>query len=164
MGTLALHSDSRRWRKAKSTILAGLCCTAAVATVAPLALVLYHILQQGISAINWDFFTKLPAPVGEPGGGMANAIVGTIELLALASAIGIPVGVLGGVYLSEYGTVRVNWFLRFAADVVNGVPSIIWGVVVYGLLVRNNLPFPVWDETGLHVVWKRGFSAYAGGL
>jgi phosphate transport system permease protein len=164
MDTLALHSDRRRWRKAKSTLVAGLCLTAAVATVAPLALVLFHLLQQGISAINWDFFTKLPKPVGEPGGGMANAIVGTIELLALASAIGIPVGVLGGVYLSEYGSTRVNWVLRFAADVVNGVPSIIWGVVVYGLMVRNILPFPVWDETGLHVVWKRGFSAYAGGL
>jgi phosphate transport system permease protein len=78
--------------------------------------------------------------------------------------IGIPVGVLGGVFLSEYGSGRVNWVLRFAADVVNGVPSIIWGVVVYGLMVRNVLPFPVWDDTGLHLVWKRGFSAYAGGL
>jgi phosphate transport system permease protein len=87
-----------------------------------------------------------------------------VQLLLLASLIGIPIGVLGGVYLSEYGTLRINWVLRFAADVVNGVPSIIWGVVVWGLLVRSELPYPVWDSSGLHVVWKRGFSAYAGGL
>src|SRR5947199_822399 len=79
---------------------------------------------------------------------MVNAIVGSLKLLALAAAIGIPVGVLGGVYLAEYGKARVNWMLRFVADVLNGVPSITWGIVVYGLAV---LPF-------------KGFSAYAGGL
>src|SRR5204863_88539 len=97
---------------------------------------------------NWDFFTKLPTPVGTPGGGMVNAIVGSLELLAFASIIGIPIGVLGGVYLGEYGSARVNSVLRFIADVLNGVPSITWGVVVYGLVV-------------LHF---KGFSAYAGGL
>ena len=106
------------------------------------------MVKSGIGAVNLDFFTKLPKPVGTPGGGMANAIVGTLELLALASVIGIPVGVLGGVYLAEYGTARVNWVLRFIADVLNGVPSIIWGVVVYGLVVLR----------------FKSFSAYAGGL
>jgi phosphate transport system permease protein len=157
-------SERRGWRKAKSMIVAGLCLTAAVATVAPLALVLWHLLEQGFSSINWQFFTELPKPVGEKGGGMANAIGGTLVLLGLASAMGIPVGVLGGLFLSEYGTPRVNWLFRFAADVVNGVPSIIWGVVVWRLMVRSELPYPVWHDAGIHLVWKRGFSAYAGGI
>ena len=106
------------------------------------------MLISGIGAVNFEFFTNLPKPVGAPGGGMANAIVGTLELLALASIIGIPVGVLGGIFLTEYGTARVNAVLRFIADVLNGVPSIIWGVVVYGLIVLR----------------FKSFSAYAGGL
>ena len=101
-----------------------------------------------MGAVNLEFFTHLPKPVGVPGGGMANAIVGTLELLALASIIGIPVGVLGGIFLAEYGTARVNGVLRFIADVLNGVPSIIWGVVVYGLIVLR----------------FKSFSTYAGGL
>jgi len=116
--------------------------------IAPLGLVFFHLLVNGASSVNWDFFVHLPKPVGEAGGGMVNAIVGSLELLALASVIGIPVGMLGGVYLAEYGTARVNWVLRFAADVLNGVPSITWGVVVYGLVVLR----------------FKGFSAYAGGL
>ena len=116
--------------------------------IAPLGLVFFHLLVNGASSVNWDFFTKLPTPVGEAGGGMANAIVGSLELLALAAAIGIPVGVLGGVYLAEYGSARINCVLRFLADVLNGVPSITWGVVVYGLVVLR----------------FKGFSAYAGGL
>jgi phosphate transport system permease protein len=116
--------------------------------IAPLGLVFFHLLVNGASSVNWDFFTKLPTPVGAPGGGMVNAIVGSLELLALAATIGIPVGVLGGVYLGEYGSARVNSVLRFIADVLNGVPSITWGVVVYGLVVLR----------------FKGFSAYAGGL
>jgi phosphate transport system permease protein len=160
--TASAHRHS--WRKFKSALAATVCVVAALATAAPLALVLVHLVREGFAAISWDFFTKLPKPVGEPGGGVANAIVGTLELLAIASLIGIPVGVLGGVYLSEYGNSRVNWGLRFAADVVNAVPSIIWGVVAWGLLVTNVLPYPVWDDQGFHLVWKRGFSAYAGGF
>ena len=116
--------------------------------ITPLALVFFHLVVNGASSLNWDFFTKLPGPVGAAGGGMANAIVGSLELLALAGAIGIPVGVLGGVYLAEYGSARINSVLRFLADVLNGVPSITWGVVVYGLVVLR----------------FKGFSAYAGGL
>src|SRR5881392_4271152 len=102
----------------------------------------------GAGAINWDFFTQLPKPVGVHGGGMVNAIVGSLELLALASVIGIPVGVLGGVYLAEYGSARINSVLRFMGDVLNGIPSITWGVVVYGLVVLR----------------FKSFSALAGGL
>ncbi len=123
-----------------------LICAALV--IAPLALVFFHLVREGAGALNWNFLTKLPVPVGEVGGGMANAIVGSLILLALASAIGVPVGVLGGVYLSEYGTDRLNWLLRFFGDVLNGVPSIIWGVVVYGLIVQRT----------------KTFSAYAGGV
>lgn len=122
-------------------------CACALLVVVPMALVFFHVVKSGIGAVNWSFFTQLPKPVGEPGGGMANAIVGTLELLALASLLGVPVGVLGGIFLSEYGTLRLNWWIRFTADVLNGVPSIIWGMVVYGLMV---LPM-------------KGFSAWAGG-
>src|SRR6266704_575285 len=127
------------WRKLKNLVMQSVSAMCAVIAIAPLILVFGYLIRAGITSINWDFFTKLPKPVGEPGGGMANAIVGTIELLALAAAIGIPVGVLGGVFLSEYGNARVNWVLRFAADVVNGVPSIIWGVVAWGLMVTREL-------------------------
>src|SRR4029453_13977548 len=115
----------------------------AVLVIAPLALVFSHLLVNGASSVNWDFFTHLPKPVGEAGGGMVNAIVGSLELLAIAAMIGIPIGGLGGVYLAEYGTARVNWVLRFVADVLNGVPSITWGVVVYGLLFLGLIGFLV---------------------
>jgi len=139
---------NHRWRKIKSALASVFCCVAAILVAAPLALVFFHLLRNGASSINWSFFTELPKPVGVTGGGMANAIAGSLELLGLASLIGIPTGVLGGVYLAEYGSTRGNSMLRFIADVLNGVPSITWGIVVYGLAV---LPF-------------KGFSAYAGGL
>jgi phosphate transport system permease protein len=136
------------WRKTKSALACSIAFFSAVLVIAPLALVFLYLLVNGAGSVNWDFFTKLPAPVGAAGGGMANAIVGSLELLALAGVIGIPVGVLGGVYLAEYGSARINSILRFLADVLNGVPSITWGVVVYGLVVLR----------------FKGFSAYAGGL
>lgn len=120
----------------------------AVLVIAPLGLVLFHLIQSGARSINWSFFTELPKPVGVAGGGMANAILGSLELLGLGSLVGIPVGVLGGVYLGEYGSDRSNALLRFIADVLNGVPSIIWGIVVYGLVV----------------IRFKSFSALAGGL
>ncbi len=136
------------WRKIKSALASTIAFVSAILVIAPLGLVFFHLLVNGAGSVNWDFFTKLPAPVGTTGGGMVNAIVGSLELLALAGAFGIPVGVLGGVYLAEYGSTRVNLILRFLADVLNGVPSITWGVVVYGLVVLR----------------FKGFSAYAGGL
>ncbi|HEX4706386.1 MAG TPA: phosphate ABC transporter permease PstA [Candidatus Udaeobacter sp.] len=136
------------WRKFKSALASTVAFVSAILVITPLGLVFFHLLVNGAGSVNWDFFTKLPAPVGALGGGMANAIVGSLELLALAGAIGIPVGVLGGVYLAEYGSTRINSVLRFLADVLNGVPSITWGVVVYGLVVLR----------------FKGFSAYAGGL
>ncbi len=120
----------------------------ALAVMAPLFLVLYYLVREGATSLDWNFFTQLPKPTGESGGGMANAIVGTLTLLAMAAVIGVPFGVMGGVYLAEYGSDRVNDWLRFAADVLNGVPSIVWGMVVYALLV---VPF-------------KTFSAYAGGV
>ena len=140
--------DNHTWRTVKSGLASTVALISALLVIAPLALVFFHLLVNGASSVNWDFFTKLPTPVGAPGGGMVNAIVGSLELLALAATIGVPVGVLGGVYLGEYGSARVNSVLRFIADVLNGVPSITWGVVVYGLVVLR----------------FKGFSAYAGGL
>jgi phosphate transport system permease protein len=107
----------------------------AILVVLPLLLVFYHLVRQGFTALNWDFFTKLPKAVGEDGGGMVNAITGTFILLGQAALVGVPVGILGGVYLSEYGSSKLNWWLRFAADILNGVPSITWGIVVYALVV-----------------------------
>lgn len=123
-------------------------CICALLVVAPLALIFYYLVKSGIGALNLDFFTKLPKPVGEIGGGMANAIVGTFILLGIASLVGVPIGVCGGIYLSEYGSSKLNWWIRFTADILNGVPSIIWGIVVYSLMV---LPM-------------KGFSAWAGGM
>jgi phosphate transport system permease protein len=106
------------------------------------------VAQHGLSALSWDFFVRMPKPVGEAGGGMANAIVGTIVLIGLAAAVAVPVGVLSGIHLAEYGRSRFAFAVRFAADVLNGVPSIVVGIFAYGLLV---LPF-------------RRFSALAGGF
>jgi phosphate transport system permease protein len=129
-------------------MMQGVCLTCALLVIAPLGLILAHLLHYGLSSMSWAFFTHLPKPVGEVGGGMANAIVGTFVLLGLGSAVGIPVGVLGGVYLAEYGGSRVNRWLRICADILNGVPSIIWGIVVYALIV---LPM-------------KSFSALSGGI
>jgi phosphate transport system permease protein len=142
------RTHNHTMRKMKSALAVGIAFTSAILVIAPLGLVFFYLLINGAGSVNWDFFTKLPAPVGALGGGMVNAIVGSLELLAIAGVIGIPIGVLGGVYLAEYGSVKINSVLRFLADVLNGVPSITWGVVVYGLVVLR----------------FKGFSAYAGGL
>ena len=142
------RAHQHTWRKIKSALACTIALVSGVLVISPLALVFCYLLVKGAGSVNWDFFTKLPTPVGVAGGGMANAIVGSLELLAIAGLIGIPVGVLGGVYLAEYGSARISSVLRFLADVLNGVPSITWGVVVYGLIVLR----------------FKGFSAYAGGL
>ena len=137
-----------RNRRLKNAFMSTLFVLCAVLVVSPLAFVVVHLIRQGVTSINWDFFVGLPKPVGQAGGGMGNAILGTFELLGLAALIGVPVGVLGGIYLAEYGGDRLNGWVRFGADVLNGTPSIVWGMVAYGLVV---LPM-------------KGFSAYAGGL
>jgi phosphate transport system permease protein len=143
-----MTAPNHNWRKFKNVLMQVVAFACAILVITPLLLVYYHLARFGFSSLNLAFFTHLPKPVGELGGGMANAIVGTFILLAHAVIIGVPVGVLGGVYLSEYGGTRFNWWIRFTADIINGVPSITWGIVVYGLLVMP----------------MHGFSALAGGV
>jgi phosphate transport system permease protein len=145
-------------RKALSACVSIFTMLCACIVVLPLALVFLHLVRMGASSLNLAFFTNLPAGPGEPGGGMANAIVGTLILLGLACLIGVPTGVMGGVYLSEFGTPRVNWTVRFLCDILNGVPSIIWGIVINGLIVIHGVT--IFGK----VLIPRGFSAYAGGL
>jgi phosphate transport system permease protein len=141
-------APNHKWRNFKNVLMQIITFACALLVVLPLALVFYHLVKSGFTALNWAFFTQLPRAVGESGGGMGNAIAGTFVLLGQAALLGVPVGVLGGVFLSEYGSSRLNWFIRFAADILNGVPSITWGIVVYGLLVMP----------------MHGFSALAGGV
>jgi phosphate transport system permease protein len=131
-----MDAANHTFRKIESRLMQVITCACALLVIAPLAFVFYHLVSQGVGSLNWNFFTKLPGVPGETGGGMANAIVGTLELLVIASLIGVPFGVFGGVYLSEYGSSRLNRWIRFAADVLNGVPSIIWGMVVWVLVVK----------------------------
>ncbi len=115
-----------------------LCGLAAVMAFIPLMSLLIYVLAQGVAAFRPGFFIHLPTPVGVPGGGMANAIVGTITLILIASCVGLPVGILAGVYLAEFGKKnKFAWFVRFTADVLSGVPSIATGIVVYALLVKT---------------------------
>lgn len=140
-----LH-QKRRNIKSRTAYL--LCSLSAVLALIPLILIMIYVIAQGAAAINIDFFTQLPKPVGESGGGMGNAILGSLILIGIAGAIGIPAGVLIGIYLSEYRSPRFSWLVRLSADVLSGVPSIIIGVFVFTLLV---------------LTMKR-FSALAGGI
>jgi phosphate transport system permease protein len=135
-------------RKATSLALLGLCIAALGLAVAVLLAVLGYIVVQGASSLNLAFLTQTPKPVGEAGGGMANAIVGTLILVAIAIVVGLPVGIGAGVYLAEYGRGRFARTVRFVADVLTGIPSITIGLFAYTLLV----------------VPLRSFSAIAGGF
>ena len=149
MSMIAAPSAQIRRRRIVDAVMVSLCFVAVLVAIAPLASVLGYVVVQGASAINWAFFTQTPGPLGEPGGGMANALVGTLILIVLGSCVGVPFGILGGLYLSEVsGVGRLGWWIRFTADVLNGVPSIVIGVFVYTLIV----------------VPTRHFSAYAGGV
>ena len=139
-----MTASNHHWRKTKNALVQALTLVCALLVIAPLAFVFYYLVKSGIGAVNWDFFTKLPKPVGEGGGGMANAIAGSFILLGIAAIIGMPVGVLGGVYLSEYASSRLTGPIRFGADVLNGVPSIIWGIVVYALMVLPMRTYSAW--------------------
>jgi phosphate transport system permease protein len=130
---------TRTWRRrVTSQIAVALCALSVVAALIPLGFILFFVVSKGIQALNWNFFTKMPAPVGEPGGGMANAIVGTLMMSGLGALLAIPIGIISGVYMSEYAGSRLASTVRFAADTLNGVPSIVIGVFVYGIAV---LPF-----------------------
>jgi phosphate transport system permease protein len=122
-------------RRRIERLMFGATATATVATLGVLFFLLGYIAWQGASSLSWSFFTRLPTPVGEEGGGMANAIVGSAKLLLTAALVGIPVGFLGGVYLAEYGRGTLADWVRYAADVLNGVPSIVIGITVYALVV-----------------------------
>ena len=122
-------------RQIKSNVIVALCGVAVVAALVPLVMILFYVISHGAAALNWAFFTQMPKPVGEAGGGMANAIVGTLMLIVIAASIAVPVGVVSGIHLAEYGGTRFASAVRFAADVLNGVPSIVIGIFAYGLVV-----------------------------
>jgi phosphate transport system permease protein len=121
---------------------------AAIIVLAPLFAIFAYLVLKGVGSLNWAFFTQVPKPVGESGGGMANAIVGSAMILGIASAIGIPFGMGAGVYLAEYGRDRFGNLVRFTADVLNGIPSIVMGIAIYALVV----------------IRQKHFSALSGGL
>jgi phosphate transport system permease protein len=137
-----------RWRKFVSGLMLTMTAVCALVAVCVLFLILGYLVYNGGTSINWNFFTKLPTPVGETGGGMANAIVGSGKLLLLATLIGVPIGFLGAVYLAEFSGPKTAFVVRYAADLLNGVPSIVIGIFAYALVVR---PF-------------KHFSALAGGF
>jgi len=146
--TQSYSSKLSLWRRFANLGATGFAFGSAVLVLVPLLAIFIYLLIKGMGALNWAFLTQTPKPVGEPGGGMANAIVGSGLVLAIASVIGIPLGIGCGIYLAEYGRNRFGDFVRFTADVLNGVPSIVIGIVAYTLVVLR----------------QKHFSAYSGGL
>jgi phosphate transport system permease protein len=136
------------WRKSLNVVMLSLTGVAALAVVSILFMILGYLIYNGGKSLNWDFFTQLPKPVGETGGGMANAIVGSLKLLFLAAVIGLPIGLMAGIYLAEFGGKFLGFVVRYTTDLLNGVPSIVIGIFAYSLAV-----LPV-----------KHFSAVAGGL
>ncbi len=140
---------NRAWRTAMNYFVTGLSILATVLVIAPLVAILIYLVYKGASSLNLAFFTHIPRPVGEDGGGMANSIVGSGVVLALASSMGIPIGIAAGIYLAEFGRGKMLANLvRFTADVLNGVPSIVMGIAIYSLVVMR----------------QKHFSALAGGI
>jgi phosphate transport system permease protein len=123
-------------RRGMSIVMIALTCAAAALAIVPLIAILAYLLKQGASALSLDFFTNMPKPVGDGGGGMANAIVGTLILIAIASAVGLPVGIGAGLYLAERRGTQLANLVRFLADVLNGLPSIVMGIFAWQFLVR----------------------------
>jgi phosphate transport system permease protein len=142
------NSKRYYWRKSKNIVMTVLCLLSVLIAVIPLFLIFSYALSQGIGALNLDFFTKMPKPVGESGGGMANALVGTAILIGLGSLFGLPISIFTGIYLAEYGENPFAKTVRFLTDVLSGIPSIVVGVVAYIMVV---LPM-------------KQFSAFAGGV
>ncbi|MBI5507317.1 MAG: phosphate ABC transporter permease PstA [Deltaproteobacteria bacterium] len=140
--------DAYRRRKVIDVGARAACVAATLLAVVPLVSVLAYVVVRGAAGLSWSFFTALPQPVGEAGGGVANAILGSLQLVGIACVLGVPVGVLAGIYLAEYGRGRFATAVRYAADVMSGIPSIAVGIFVYTLLVLS----------------MRHFSALAGGV
>ena len=136
------------WRRAMDLGATAFAIAAAVLVIVPLLAIFVYLLIKGVGALDWAFLTQTPKPVGEVGGGMANAIVGSGVILGIASVIGIPIGIGCGIYLAEYARGRFGDIVRFTADVLNGVPSIVIGIAVYSLIV----------------VRQKHFSAFSGGI
>jgi phosphate transport system permease protein len=141
-----MNRDQRR--RLLSTLVTAFCAFSVLVALVPLVLILFFVLRQGVQALNLEFFTQMPKPVGEPNGGMANAIVGSLIVTGLGALFAVPVGIMCGVYAAEYAGSRLAFAVRFAADTLNGVPSIVIGVFVYAIVV---LPI-------------RQFTALAGGV
>jgi phosphate transport system permease protein len=135
-------------RRMTDHVMTGLAVLTVFIVLAPLIAIFGYLVYRGIGSINWAFLTQTPKPVGESGGGMANAIVGSLIILGIASIIGVPFGIGAGVYLAEFGRNRLGSAIRFTADVLNGVPSIVIGIVAYGIVVLR----------------QHHFSALAGGV
>jgi phosphate transport system permease protein len=135
-------------RQVTNHFVTGVAAGLSVVVVGALVAIFAYLVIKGAGSLNWSFLTQTPKPVGEPGGGMANALVGSVLILAIASAFGVPIGIGAGVYLAEYGRNRLGQLVRFTADVLNGVPSIVIGLVAYGLVV----------------IHEGHFSAFAGGV
>jgi phosphate transport system permease protein len=135
-------------RRITDRVMTALAVLTVILVLLPLGAIFGYLVYKGIGSINWAFLTQTPKPVGEPGGGMANAIVGSCVILAIASLLGVPLGIGAGIYLAEYGRNRAGDIVRFTSDVLNGVPSIVIGIVAYGLVV----------------VRQKHFSALAGGV
>jgi phosphate transport system permease protein len=125
------------WRRGTNSLMTFAAAAAVVLVLLPLGAVFGYLVYKGIGSINWAFLTQTPKPVGEAGGGMANAIAGSAWILLIASMMGVPIGIGGGIYLAEYGRNRFGNLVRFTADVLNGVPSIVVGIVAYGIVVLS---------------------------
>ncbi len=122
-------------RRITDHLMTSIAVLTVVLVLLPLGAIFAYLIYKGAGSINWAFLTQTPKPVGEPGGGMANAIVGSMVILAIASLMGVPLGIGAGIYLSEFGRNRYGDIVRFVSDVLNGVPSIVIGIVAYGLVV-----------------------------
>ncbi len=133
--------NRRLMRRVASNVMVGLMVVAVVLAVLPLFFILLDLILKGASSLSWGFFTRMPVPAGETGGGVANAIVGTLIIVGTASLIGIPVGVGAGIYCAEYPHSRLTWLSRFVADVMNGTPSIVVGVFAWTWIVARQKHF-----------------------
>jgi phosphate transport system permease protein len=136
--------DRRRRRNIVNNVMLGLTGVCTIITVSSLFLILAYLVYHGASALDWNFFTRLPLPPGEVGGGMANAIVGTLTMVGIATLIGIPIGFIGGIYLAEFGGKTFPFLVRYTADLLNGVPSIVIGIFAWSVIVVPMKSFSVW--------------------